>query len=86
MIPLTLAEIAEITGGELHDVADPDTQVTGSVEFDSRKITPGGLFLALPGAQVDGHDYAARAAAAGAVAVLAARPVGAASAVSSPSS
>lgn len=76
MIPLTLAEIAEITGGELHDVADPDTQVTGSVEFDSRKITPGGLFLALPGAQVDGHDYAARAAAAGAAAVLAARPVG----------
>ena len=64
MIPLTLAEIAEITGGELHDVADPDTQVTGSVEFDSRKITPGGLFLALPGAQVDGHDYAALTAAA----------------------
>ncbi|BCI87619.1 hypothetical protein NIIDMKKI_28250 [Mycobacterium kansasii] len=34
------------------------------------------MFLALPGAHVDGHDYAASAAAAGAVAVLAARPVG----------
>ncbi|MEO7079185.1 MAG: UDP-N-acetylmuramoyl-tripeptide--D-alanyl-D-alanine ligase, partial [Rhodococcus sp. (in: high G+C Gram-positive bacteria)] len=33
-------------------------------------------FLALPGAKVDGHDHAAAAVAAGAVAVLAARPVG----------
>ena len=50
--------------------------VTGTVEFDSRKVTSGGLFLALPGARVDGHDHAASAVAAGAVAVLAARPVG----------
>jgi len=76
MIPLTLAEIAQITGGELVDVDNPDTRVTGFVEFDSRKITPGGLFLALPGARVDGHDYARTATDAGAVAVLAARPVG----------
>ena len=50
--------------------------VTGTVEFDSRKVTVGGLFLALPGARVDGHDHAAAAVASGAVAVLAARPVG----------
>ena len=36
----------------------------------------GGLFLALPGARSDGHDHAASAVAAGAAAVLAARPVG----------
>lgn len=76
MIPLTLAEIAQITGGELTDGADPQARVTGFVEFDSRKVTPGGLFLALPGARVDGHDFAATATEAGAVAVLAARPVG----------
>ena len=76
MIPLTLAEIAEITGGELVDVDEPDTPVTGTVEFDSRKITPGSLFLALPGARVDGHDFAVTAIAQGAAAVLAARPVG----------
>jgi len=76
MIPLTLAEIAQITGGELVDVDNPDTRVTGFVEFDSRKITPGGLFLALPGARVDGHDYARTATDGGAVVVLAARPVG----------
>ncbi|QTJ64686.1 UDP-N-acetylmuramoyl-tripeptide--D-alanyl-D-alanine ligase [Rhodococcus sp. ZPP] len=76
MIPMTLARIAEIVGGELHDVVDPSTEVTGSVEFDSRKVGPGGLFLALPGARVDGHDHAAAAVAAGAAAVVAARPVG----------
>ena len=39
-------------------------------------MVPGGLFAATVGARVDGHDYAAGAVAAGAVAVLAARPVG----------
>ncbi|MEJ3747715.1 UDP-N-acetylmuramoyl-tripeptide--D-alanyl-D-alanine ligase [Actinomycetes bacterium KLBMP 9797] len=74
MIPLTLAEVAAAVGGRL--VADdPAVPVTGSVEFDSRKVTPGGLFVAFPGEQVDGHDYASVAAAAGAVAVLASRPV-----------
>ncbi|MGD7003224.1 UDP-N-acetylmuramoyl-tripeptide--D-alanyl-D-alanine ligase [Corynebacterium halotolerans] len=76
MIALSLAEIAEIVGGELHDVTDDTAEVTGSVEFDSRKITRGGLFVALAGARVDGHDFAARAVADGATAVLAARPVG----------
>ncbi len=46
-----------------------------AVEFDSRAIGPGGLFLALPGERADGHDFAAAALAAGAAAVLAARPV-----------
>ncbi len=76
MIPLTIAEVADIVGGTLHDVPDPHFTITGTVEFDSRKVTSGGLFVALPGARVDGHDHAAGAVAAGAAAVLAARPVG----------
>ena len=76
MIPLSIADIAEITGGSLDCVSDPDQRVTGFIEFDSRKVTKGGLFLALPGARVDGHDYAEKAIEQGAVAVLAARPVG----------
>ncbi|WP_328357538.1 UDP-N-acetylmuramoyl-tripeptide--D-alanyl-D-alanine ligase [Mycobacterium sp. NBC_00419] len=79
MIPLTIARIAEIVGGELADISPADAariQVTGTVEFDSRALGPGGLFLALPGARSDGHDFAAAAVEAGAVAVLAARPVG----------
>jgi UDP-N-acetylmuramoyl-tripeptide--D-alanyl-D-alanine ligase len=87
MIDLTVAQIAEIVGGELADISAPaaaDLHVTGTVEFDSRKVTPGGLFLALPGARSDGHDHAAAAVAAGAVAVLAARPVGVPAIIVSP--
>ena len=79
MIDLTLAQIADIVGGRLADISPADaaaTRVTGTVEFDSRAVTPDGLFLALPGARSDGHDFAAGAVAAGAAAVLAARPVG----------
>ncbi|OMB85572.1 UDP-N-acetylmuramoyl-tripeptide--D-alanyl-D-alanine ligase [Mycolicibacterium conceptionense] len=79
MIEMTIARIAEIVGGELADIGADEaasTVVTGSVEFDSRAIGPGGLFLALPGARSDGHDFAAAAVESGAVAVLAARPVG----------
>ncbi|WP_431951362.1 UDP-N-acetylmuramoyl-tripeptide--D-alanyl-D-alanine ligase [Actinacidiphila sp. bgisy167] len=76
MIPLTLAEVAQAVGGSIHDISDPTVPVTGSVEIDSRKVTPGGLFVAFQGERVDGHDYAEQAVAAGAVAVLASRPVG----------
>ncbi len=79
MIDLTVAQIAEIVGGVLADIspaAAAQTPVTGTVEFDSRAVGPGGLFLALPGARSDGHEHAASAVAAGAVVVLAARPVG----------
>ena len=79
MIALTVAQIAEIVGGELADISPEEAArrtVTGTVEFDSRKVSPGGLFLALPGARTDGHDFARGAVDAGAAAVLAARPVG----------
>jgi len=73
VIPLTLAQIAEITAGRLH--GDPAAVVTGEVVIDSRRAEPGGLFAAVPGERADGHDFAAAAVAAGAVAVLATRPV-----------
>ncbi|MGH8862835.1 MAG: Mur ligase domain-containing protein, partial [Jatrophihabitantaceae bacterium] len=74
MIALTLAEVAEAVGGIVRGV-DPATVVTGAVEYDSRRVGPGGLFVALPGERVDGHDYAATAIDRGAVAVLASRPI-----------
>ncbi|MEH6381820.1 MAG: Mur ligase domain-containing protein, partial [Dietzia cercidiphylli] len=74
MIDLTLGEIAGIVGGRLVG-GDPSTAVTGSVEFDSRRLEPGGLFLALPGERVDGHEFVARALQAGAAAALVAREV-----------
>src|SRR4051794_23533615 len=70
---MTLAQVAAAIGA-----AEPtkaaDTMVR-SVEFDTRRITPGALFVALRGERVDGHTFAATAAAAGAVAVLGSSPI-----------
>ncbi|MBV9023137.1 MAG: UDP-N-acetylmuramoyl-tripeptide--D-alanyl-D-alanine ligase [Streptomycetaceae bacterium] len=76
MIALTLAEIAQAVGGSMHDIPDPQARVSGPVVIDSREAQPGGLFAALPGERVDGHDFVSRAVDAGAVGVLTARPVG----------
>jgi UDP-N-acetylmuramoyl-tripeptide--D-alanyl-D-alanine ligase len=73
VIPLTLGEVAALTAGRLSGGAAADATVTGEVVFDSRAAGAGGLFVALPGEHVDGHDFAEAAAEAGAVAVLAER-------------
>ncbi|WP_068922696.1 UDP-N-acetylmuramoyl-tripeptide--D-alanyl-D-alanine ligase [Planobispora rosea] len=75
MIPLPLARIAEITSGALTGMADPRAVVRGPVVIDSRAAVPGSLFVAFKGERADGHDFAAQAVEAGAVAVLAERPV-----------
>ena len=51
-----------------------DPQIKG-VTADSRKVRPGWLFAALPGAKVDGRSFAPRAVEQGAVAVLAGREI-----------
>jgi UDP-N-acetylmuramoyl-tripeptide--D-alanyl-D-alanine ligase len=71
---MTVAEVADAVGGTLVD-ADPDATMTGTVEFDSRKVGPGGLFAAFAGANVDGHDFVPAAMRQGAVGVLATRKV-----------
>ncbi len=50
--------------------ARSDPEITG-VTSDSRRVRPGHLFAALPGANVDGRAYIAQALASGAAAVLA---------------
>jgi UDP-N-acetylmuramoyl-tripeptide--D-alanyl-D-alanine ligase len=76
VIALSLAEIATVVGGRPHDIPDTSALVTGPVVHDSRAVRAGSLFAAFAGERVDGHDYAKTAVAAGAVAVLATRPVG----------
>ncbi len=76
MIPLTLAEIADVVGGEVVD-AEHGATVTGPAFLDSRTPEPGGLFVAFAGEHVDGHDYAAGAVEGGAAAVLGSRRSGA---------
>ena len=45
------------------------------IAYDSRRVRPGYLFVAVRGAHVDGHDFVGVAAAAGAVAALVERPL-----------
>ena len=75
MIEMSLGEIAEATDGTVCD-GDSDTPVTGPAFADSRRVTRGGLFVALRGEHVDGHAFAGAAIDGGATGVLATRPVG----------
>lgn len=75
MIPMTLTEIADVVDGRVVDASGPVT-VTGPAVVDSRLVEPQGLFVAVAGERVDGHDYAASAVEAGAAGVLGARPTG----------
>lgn len=56
-----------IIGSEIR--GDAGTECRG-ISIDSRKISPGDLFVCLPGHTVDGHDYAKKAAEAGAAAFV----------------
>ncbi|HET9171357.1 MAG TPA: UDP-N-acetylmuramoyl-tripeptide--D-alanyl-D-alanine ligase [Actinospica sp.] len=76
MREITLRELADVVGGTVHDGAD-DIAVKAPAFVDSRKAQAGGLFVALPGERVDGHDYVEAAISGGATVVLAQRPVGA---------
>ena len=68
---LTGAVIRDITGGETRGelLREEITDIT----TDSRTVTPGCLFAAIPGARVDGHDFIATAAEKGASCVLCSR-------------
>lgn len=76
MISMTLAEIADIAGGQLDEAGsrqspDPaDRVVTGPVVTDSREVKRDGLFVARVGEKQDGHDFVAAAAEAGAAAAI----------------
>jgi len=62
----------------LSDLLKRDLAVDPMIEgvtADSRKVRPGFLFAALPGAKVDGREFAAKAVADGAAAVLAGREI-----------
>ena len=59
---LSEIEILESTG-------DLATQV-GGIQFDSRKVKPGDLFVAVKGTHVDGHQFIAKAVELGASAIV----------------
>ena len=71
MIAMTLGEIAAAVDGTVAPEA-ADVVVSGPPYVDNRDPVPGGLFVAVVGERVDGHEYAD-----GAHAVLGSRATGA---------
>jgi UDP-N-acetylmuramoyl-tripeptide--D-alanyl-D-alanine ligase len=67
MRPTTVGAIADAVGGAVREGADT---AIGSVATDSRAVRPDGIFVALTGERLDGHDYVADALERGAAAVL----------------
>ncbi len=53
---------------DIHHKGD-DTELT-SITADSRKVTPGGIFVAERGVSTDGHNYIGSAVAAGAAVII----------------
>lgn len=69
MIPVSLKQLATILQGQLQGA---DVEII-DVTTDTRKLTPGCLFVALKGERFDAHDFAADAVKAGAGALLVSR-------------
>lgn len=69
MIPVSLKQLAPVLQGQLFG---SDIEIT-DVTTDTRKLTPGCLFVALKGERFDAHDFAADAVKAGAGALLVSR-------------
>src|SRR6266496_651249 len=60
--------------GAVEVVGRAPVEVRG-LAYDTRDVVSGSLFFCVPGARADGHDFAAEAVAAGAVAVVVERPL-----------
>ena len=69
MIPITLAEIAQVTDGQIVN-AEKRNKVITSVSTDTRFIEAGALFIALKGDRFDAHQFLDQAASAGASVLL----------------
>lgn len=73
----SIEDLAALVAPDAASVLGDASRVVGpDVVIDNRSATPGSLFVALPGARVDGHDFAAAAVEAGAAAVLGTRDTG----------
>jgi UDP-N-acetylmuramoyl-L-alanyl-D-glutamate--2,6-diaminopimelate ligase len=67
---MDLNRLAEAIGA----AGQPSVEIL-DLAYDPRAVTPGALFFCIVGARADGHDLAAAAVAAGAVALVVERPV-----------
>ncbi|MFM9151236.1 MAG: Mur ligase family protein, partial [Candidatus Planktophila sp.] len=72
MIPLSASAIAAIVEGTL--VGD-DGEISGAAAINSSLVEHGGIFFALLGQRVDGHEYVGDAFSHGAVLAITSQPV-----------
>lgn len=70
MKPRMLSELVELMQPAAVEVLGDDALVGPDVVTDNRKVTPGALFVAIPGERVDGHSFAEAAREAGAGAIV----------------
>ena len=70
---LTLQRIAEVCAGSYVGRAEDAQREVSAITTDSRKAEPGGLFAAIKGARVDGHDFIPAVFEKGALCVLSER-------------
>jgi len=74
VIALSIGEIESIVAGTLvSSTQSPETIVSGSVQTDSRLVTTGSIFFALPGEETDGHLFAPAAQENGAALIISER-------------
>ena len=74
MIPMSLAQIALVTDGQLLNCSDPSLTIC-NVSTDTRTVTNGALFLALLGERFDAHQFVSQAITNGAVVAVVSRPL-----------
>ncbi len=72
--PTTAPAVDPGAGARPEPVRMGSLQVHG-IAHDSRHVRSGSIFIAIPGSNVDGHDFAKAAAALGAVAVIVEHPI-----------
>ncbi|SBO42436.1 UDP-N-acetylmuramoyl-tripeptide--D-alanyl-D-alanine ligase [Cyanobium sp. NIES-981] len=69
-MPLRFHQLTDIWGEPLAELTSSAEVLLPSISTDSRRLLPGGVFLALLGERFDGHDFLEQAIAAGCAAVV----------------
>lgn len=66
---MKLAELLDVLGQNIISLGDMDIDITG-IAYDSRKVMPGMIFVAIPGGNFDGHNFILQALESGAAAII----------------
>ncbi|HJP72195.1 MAG TPA: Mur ligase domain-containing protein, partial [Candidatus Limnocylindria bacterium] len=72
---IPLDDLLAAVGGRIQPPTGASAVEVRGASVDSRRVTPGSIYVALRGERADGHDFVADALRAGAVAALVERPV-----------